>query len=277
MSDSNDVQMTEDRLEERFFIAPEQVARFSAAMGRNLPHHRFSGEGANKLPRPQHFVTTIYFDTPSRHQYQAAQRDGAHNSKMRAREYYDIHPSLAELATDARQIVKYQPVLWLELKVREGTRTGKRRVPIPKKDVPAFFAEGAITPEMIALQESLHGAEGEQALREIARYCTRYGEPFRADCLVNYRRLPWQDPEGTVRVTLDMGLELFAPPPDLWRRNEALVRESLGTPRRRESRVVAEVKARGTPPGWLKTLLAEVQATPTRFSKFEEASRAIHA
>ena len=53
---------------------------------------------------------------------------------------------------------------------------------------------------------------------------------MQADCLVNYRRLPWQDADGKLRVTLDVGLELFAPPADLWQRRHALVRESLGTP-----------------------------------------------
>src|SRR5438046_10744550 len=104
-----DARMTAEREELKYLIGPEHVARFSTAMGRQLPHHRFTGEGANKLPRPRHFVTTIYFDTPSRDQYRAAQSDGEHNLKMRAKEYYDLHPALAELATDPGQIVKYQP------------------------------------------------------------------------------------------------------------------------------------------------------------------------
>lgn len=271
-----DAAMTAEREELKYLVPPAQIQRFSAVMGRHLPHHRFSGEGANTLPRPRHFVTTIYFDTPSRHQYQAARDDHEHNLKMRAKEYYDLHPSLAELATDPRQIVKFQPVLWLELKFKDGTKTGKRRIGIPKKDVPGFFSRGAITPEMVDLQRPLYGAEGEKVLREIAEYCGRYGEPFRADCLVNYRRLPWQDAEGHLRVTLDVGLEFYPPTPDLWHRNYALVRETLGAPCGRETNGVLEVKARGALPLWLDDLLAELTIKRAPFSKFEEASRAVH-
>src|SRR5687768_11609495 len=202
---SADARMTAEREEVKYLVAPEQIQRFAAAMGRALPHHRFTGEGAETPPRPRHFITTIYFDTPSRYQYRAACANAESNLKMRAKEYYDLHPSLAELATDPRQIVKFQPVLWLELKFKDGTKTGKRRIGIPKRDVPAFFARGHVTSEMVDLQRPSYGVDGEAVLREVASYCALYEEPFRADCLVNYRRLPWQDDEGRLRVTLDVG------------------------------------------------------------------------
>jgi hypothetical protein len=142
--------------------------------------------------------------------------------------------------------------------------------------VPAFFAQGLVTPEMVEIQRPLYDTDGELVLREIAGYCRRYPEPFQADCLVNYRRLPWQDADGHLRVTLDVGLEFYAPPADLWRRDYALIRETLGKPRGRQPEAVLEVKARGTPPGWLRDLLAEVGAQRTTFSKFEAAARAIH-
>jgi len=271
-----DTRITAEREEVKYLLGPEAVAAFSAAMGRQLPHHRFTGSGANKLPRPRHFVTTIYFDTPSRHQYRAGMADPHNNLRLRAKEYYDLHPALVELATDPSQIVKYQPVLWLELKSKDGTKTGKRRIGIPKHDLPAFFAQGIVTAEMVALQQAEPGAAGEAVLRELAAYCTRYPEPFRADCLVNYRRLPWQDAAGELRVTMDVGLEFFAPPPDLWQREQPLVRETLGTPRGRLALAVVEVKARGEPPAWLVELLEQANARRAAFSKFEEASRAVH-
>jgi len=271
-----DARLTAERDEVKYLLAPAEVPAFTTAMGRHLPHHRFTGSGANPLPRPRHFVTTIYFDTPSRDQYRAGRADRDHHLRMRAKEYYDLHPSLVELATDPLQIVQYQPVLWLELKLKDGARTGKRRIGLPKRDLPAFFGQGLITAEMIGLQQQLYGTDGEAVLREIAAYCARYPEPFRADCLAHYRRLPWQDAEGNLRVTLDVGLEFFAPPPDLWQREHALVRESLGQPRGRQSQAVLEVKARGEPPEWLPALLDEVGARRVAFSKFEEASRAIH-
>jgi hypothetical protein len=271
-----DAAMTAERDEVKYLVPAPRVRPFAQTMMRHLPEHRFTGEGANRLPNPRNFVTTIYFDTPSRHQYHAAQLDTQHNLKMRAKEYYDMHPSLAELATDPRQIVKFTPVLWLELKFKDHTKTGKRRIGIPKAQIPAFFTQGTITPEMVDLQRDNFGAESETVLCEIAAYCGKYQEPFQADCLVNYRRISWQDATGGLRVTLDMGLEFYAPPPDLWQRKYALVRETLGQARGRLAEGVLEVKTRGAPPDWLRRLLDEAQATRDCFSKFETASEAVH-
>lgn len=271
-----DARMTADRDEIKFTVAPHAVAKLTAALSRRLPHHRFEGEGANRLPGPHHFVTTVYFDTPARDQYRAARADSEHNLKMRAKEYYDVHPSLAELATDPSQIVRFQPVLWLELKSKAGVRTGKQRIGIPKRDVPAFFAQGLVTAEMIALQQPGYGAQGERVLREIADYCRGFSEPLRADCLVNYRRLPWQSPDGALRVTLDLDLAYYAAPADLWKRKTALVRESLGAPRAREAFGVLEVKSHGPTPSWLRALLSDAGAERRAFSKFEAASLALH-
>jgi hypothetical protein len=129
---------------------------------------------------------------------------------------------------------------------------------------------------MIAIQQKEYGDEGERVLREIADYVGRYGEPFQADCLVNYRRLPWQDDDGHLRVTLDVGLEFFAPPADLWQRNHALVRETLGATKGRQPAAVLEVKTRGELPPWMTEVMTAVGAQRSGFSKFEEASQAVH-
>jgi hypothetical protein len=113
-------------------------------------------------------------------------------------------------------------------------------------------------------------------LKDIFAYCAQYPEPLRADCLVHYRRLPWQDPDGQLRVTLDVGVELFTPPEDVWRGEHTLMRETLGPPKRRFERAIIELKCRTVPPGWLIDLLARVGAEPSRVSKFEEASQAVH-
>lgn len=271
-----DERMTAERDEVKYLVRARHVKVLAAGLSKNLPQHRFTGKGANLLPKPRHFVTTIYFDTPSRHQYRAACADAEHNVKMRAKEYYDLHPSLAELATDPRQIVKYQPVLWLELKFREGSKSGKRRIGIPKTEVPAFFQDGAITQQMIELQRATYGSDSEAVLREIGGYCARYAEPMQADCLVNYRRIPWQDDAGTLRVTMDLGLEFYAPPADLWQRRHALVRETLGNAAGDSGDAVLELKSHGEPPDWLHELLQTVETKPVRYSKFEAASVAVH-
>jgi hypothetical protein len=289
--------LSAERQEHRYVVAPERGQELVAALAGRLQHHRFRGSAANTLPRPRHFVTTVYFDTPSRHAYRAlhGSQPGEHHAKLRAREYYDLHPSLAELATHARDVVRRSPGVWVELKFRDGNRTGKRRLLMPRRYVPDLlsrpasrgtavaepppppvpadgddpFAPDAQTPAPTPVWD-------EAVMREIRTFCAHYPEPLRADCLVHYRRLPWQDPEGALRVTLDVGVEFFAPPPDVWRGDQALVREALGTPKRRFERAIIELKCRTAPPSWLIDLLAKIRAEPSRVSKFEEASQAVH-
>jgi hypothetical protein len=204
------VDLSADRQEHRYLLAPEQTQEFAQALNRQLAHHRFRGASANTLPRPQHFVTTVYFDTPSRHAYRALRAGSVREplAKLRAREYYDLHPSLAELATDSRHLVRHSPGLWLELKFRDGNRTGKSRLAIPRRYVPELLSSltgpvprlepnddydydnDAQTPAPTPVWD-------EAVMREIQSFCRRFPEPLRADCLVHYRRLPWQDPEGS--------------------------------------------------------------------------------
>ena len=111
-----------------------------SALCDELPLHRFTGERANSLPGANHYITTVYFDTPSDRHYREA-LTGGRSVKVRAREYYDLHPSLAEVATSSDDIVRYDPWLWFELKRREAGCSEKRRFRLPKPDVPAFFAD----------------------------------------------------------------------------------------------------------------------------------------
>ena len=121
-----DARMTAEREETKYLVPPARWETLAAELSHRLSGHRFTGEGANRLPDPHHYVTTIYFDTPSRALFRAAATAPDDNLKVRAKEYYDLHPSLAEVATDPTQIVRYQPWLWFELERREGPRTSKR-------------------------------------------------------------------------------------------------------------------------------------------------------
>jgi len=268
-----DARITADREETKYLVPPARWESLTAELSRRLPGHRFTGEGANRLPDPQHYVTTVYFDTPSRTLFRAAATAPDNNLKVRAKEYYDLHPSLAEVATDPTQIVRYQPWLWFELKRREGARTSKRRFRLPKGDVAQFFAEGRVTAEALDLAEAGDG----ESLRDVVRICGAFGEPLSAVCVVNYRRHSWQSDEGDLRVTFDRGLASFAPPADLWARRQALVRSVLGAPAAQEASGVLEVKRRGPVPAWLVESLARIGATPVPFSKFVAAARAVEA
>jgi hypothetical protein len=269
--DTADQRMTAEREETKYLVPPAHWERLARELSVRLPGHRFTGAGANRLPDAHHYVTTIYFDTPSRALFRAAATTVDRNLKIRAKEYYDLHPSLAEVATDPAQIVRYQPWLWFEIKRRDGSRTRKQRFRLPKRDVALFFAEGRITPDAMML-----AAEGED-LNDAMQTCRALGEPLSSVCLVNYRRLSWQSDEAELRVTLDRGLASFAPPADLWARREALVRSGLGAAVATEPNGVLEIKRRGEVPAWLGDVLARVDATPVPFSKFVSAFGAVQA
>jgi hypothetical protein len=270
-----DLAMTADRAESKHLVDAQVAAAIVAELGRKLSPHHFSGPGATILPGGTEHATTIYFDTHSRDLYCEAIHSPAH-LKLRAREYYSLHPSLTDLATDARELVRYTPVLWLEIKRKDGERTQKRRLGIPKRDVARFFETGTVSPEMLELVRPDHGEEAADVLADVASICGRYPTPMRADCIVNYRRIAFQDEQGALRVTMDRGIRFFAPPADLFTRDFALERETLGTPAGRLGSAVMEIKARGPLPGWLERLLHEHGLTAQRFSKFVEASRNVH-
>ncbi|MCX5745304.1 MAG: polyphosphate polymerase domain-containing protein [Proteobacteria bacterium] len=271
-----DARMTAERREEKFLMTAEQARAIAAEVNRRLVMHRHRGDGANTLPGAHHFVTTIYFDTPSRALFRAAHTSVDSHIKLRAKEYYDLHPELTETATDARQLVRFQPILWLELKHREGENSGKRRIGIPKRDVPAFFADATITPEMVKIQEQTYGRDARVVLAAVAELCASCAEPMRADCLVSYRRIAWQDPAGELRVTIDNGLAFYAPPDDLWIRDWALLRSTLGPAVGTEPRRVLELKSHGALPAWLLDVLRAEQVEPLAYSKFDAASSAVH-
>lgn len=266
--------MTAEREETKYLLPLGGLDGLLGALSQRVWPHRFSGEGANLLPDAHNFVTTVYFDTPSRHHFRSAVGDMQHNIKVRAKEYYDLHPSLAELATAPEQIARYQPWVWIEMKRREGSRTNKRRFRLPKRDIPAVFGGGQLSGDAL-----LHEAEKETALAgvtELVEYSEQLGEPLSASCLVNYRRLSYQDADSSLRITVDLGLAFYAVPADLWSREHALVRATLGAPRAGEARAVIEVKRRTTLPTWLAQALDAAGAEPAAFSKFVAAAGVVH-
>lgn len=267
--DDADAQMTAERREVKYLLPPGGARPLADALTGHLPRHRYRGIDANPLPGAQSFVTTVYFDTADRALFRAA---GGHDPhvKLRAKEYYDLHPGLVETATDPRQLMHQRPVLWLEVKHRDGDQSGKQRVGIAKRDVPAFLAGGRL-----GVAPELDAAHGDQGLAAVAALCARFPAPMRADSLVNYRRLAWQADDGSLRVTLDVDVAFFAPPPTLWTHDRVLLREELGFAVARETSAVVEVKAQGTPPAWLTDVLASAQPAPA-YSKFVAASYAVH-
>jgi hypothetical protein len=264
--------LTLERRETKYLFPLELVDDFVGALGEHLSFHRFSGEGSNSLPGAHHFITTIYFDTPSARHYGEASK-GIRSVKVRAREYYDVHPSLAEVATSGQDIVRYQPWIWFELKRREAGHSEKRRFRLQKRDVPAFFARAGGA----AGFDLPRGARDESVaeLDAIVDYLRELDEPLAATCLVNYRRVAWQSADASLRVTLDLGLACYRPCTDLFTRERALERAELGRPVSVLEEAIVEVKTRCTQPGWLSAALRRARVAAVEFSKFVHATRCI--
>jgi hypothetical protein len=266
---SLDHAMTADRDEDKYVIGHDRTHALLRLLDTQLSAHRFSGEGANRLPDAQHYSTTVYFDTASRALFRAARDNPERNAKLRAREYYDLHSSLAELATDPAQIVRYQPWLFLELKRREGARTLKQRVRLPKAQIAAFFDSGGFAGSA--------AGELEEAAERAAfvAFCASLNEPLSPSCVVNYRRLAFEDAQATLRVTVDLDVAFYTPPADLWQRGRALVRGSFGRAVGTAPGCLVEVKRRAAEPAWLSRALEELGARREAYSKFSEASMAL--
>ncbi|MDB4987040.1 MAG: hypothetical protein JWN04_2218 [Myxococcaceae bacterium] len=271
---ANAAALTANRAESKYVLRAADVRSFLRAVMRELPLHRFTGEGANVLPDAQQFVTSIYFDTPTHAHLRAAHDDREHHVKVRAREYYDLQPSLAELATDPSQIVRYQPWVWCEVKERSEGRSQKLRFRLPKRDVAAFFRK-----EHPAFSEAFdHGAANgpRDDLSSIVAYLHALTEPLLPSCIVNYRRIALQDATAALRVTLDLEIGFYAPPADLWRRSQALVRGTFGAPIKVEPGALVELKCLGAAPRWLERALDDVAAVAVSYSKFVAAAQAVH-
>ncbi|MDF3065805.1 MAG: hypothetical protein K0R38_1406 [Polyangiaceae bacterium] len=266
-----DAAITAEREETKYLVEKRDLPALLARISAQLEAHRFTGEAANRLPGAEHFVTTIYFDTPSLRYYRAAQENQHRNLKIRAKEYYDLHPSLAELATDTAQILRYQPWLWFELKRREGSVTSKRRFRFAKAAAATLFEQRHVAGDLPS-QTAEERADAEAMME----YVRAQDERVAPSALVNYRRLSFQNADGTLRVTVDLGLSFFPVPADLFLRARPLSRSELGKPAGVEPRAVVEVKRRALLPDWLERALCQTAGAQVNYSKFVAASRALH-
>ncbi len=259
--------ITVEREEDKYVVPSDRIGALRAELAARLPSHQFSGQGANQRPNPEHFVTTIYFDTPSRVHWREAAAHPDENVKLRAKEYYDLHRSAAAGGAEADQVHSYQPWIWLELKRREKNRTSKRRLRLRKVDVPDFFDR------LAAGQPSPWPAREAEPIVDYLRHAT---EPLAASCLVNYRRLSWQDRTGFLRVTMDFELGFYAIPFDLWNWQHPLLRPTLGRPKGFLPAVLVEVKRRGSTPIWLEQALEAIGVEASAYSKFVQAGLLVH-
>jgi VTC domain-containing protein len=267
---SADQAMTADRNELTYLVPRRGWQGLVQYFDEWLPAHRYRGEGENPLPAPQHFVSTVYFDTPSGRLLRAAQSRAHDNVKLRAKEYYDVHPSLAELATSVEEVVHAPGELWFELKRRSGVRTQKHRICLSKSVLSRWLVErGELN------RNDYVGREADA--RVLEQYLEAESEPLGPACVVNYQRCSWQSELGDLRVTLDSNLAFYVPPADLFRRRSFL-REGLGAACAQEPSALLEVKHRAEQlPAGLSTRLEQLGLAPADYSKFVTSASAVQA
>lgn len=267
--------LLEARTELKYLLQGARGADLKAELSSRLCPHHHESETSAIAPMAHHYTTTVYFDTAGLDFFRKARAGGQH-VKLRAREYYDVLP-LEELVTDAGDLLRYAPLLWLELKSRDGDLSGKRRIGVPKRRLMALLDSVSIDDELRAIQRQAHGGDGEAALGELVRFLERLGKPLRPSAAVNYRRAAYQDPAGSLRLTVDDELAFYAPREALWASESPLTRAVLGPPVAVEPRLVVEVKHLGMLPSWLPEALTAMGAERTDFSKFAAATEAVTA
>jgi len=266
--------VTTSRIERKYAIEACDAAVLARSLtGRLAPYHHDTVLGDARPP--QHYSTTVYFDTAGGCVLREAERGGPH-CKLRVREYYD-----AEDALDGRESgatpVRSSQTLWLELKARDGDRTRKHRVAMPKAAAQHLFDSGEPRLELLMRSRQADWDPSDEWRRVLLDWSRRLDGPLQASVVVNYRRSAWQNAAGTVRVTLDEDLAVFRPRPALWQLSDAWSRDVLGTAAYREPRCVLEVKCVGRTPGWLERALPAVKLEPVSWSKFVRGCRAIGA
>ncbi|MDD9942101.1 MAG: VTC domain-containing protein [Myxococcales bacterium] len=268
-----DAALTAAREEHKYLLRGRHVPALIRALEGELQEHHHDADSPLLSPMTQHFTTTVYFDTHSRKLFRAALHSPEH-IKLRAREYYDLMP-LAEVAVDEREMLRSQPILWLELKRRRGDHSDKRRLGVPKRRLAAFLSAPAVDPELQEIQRRTYGPQGDQVIEDVLTFLASFDEQLGPSCIVNYRRRAFQNDEGTVRVTVDHDLATFAPQAALLADAAPLTRTRLGPPAQLRRDAVIEVKHLGQGPTWLTELIGELGSKRTNFSKFVMASAAL--
>lgn len=208
----------------------------------------------------EYLVTTVYFDTPARRLLSAARSRDRDNTKLRAKEYFDLRPTLST--------AEVSNAVWLELKRRSGSRTQKHRVRLGRSALERWVCERNAPPS-----SELGGRESDA--RVLEEYFTAEPELLEPASLVNYRRRSWQSDDGQLRLTLDTNLAFFPPPAELLRSRSAL-REQLGRACETEAGALLEVKHRArSVPTWLEAGLERFGLRSSAYSKFVESALAV--
>ena len=172
-------------------------------------------------------VSSLYFDTAARDVFH--RRGSYGRSKYRVRRYHD------------------EPSVFLERKLRSGSRLSKRRTTIDIGTLP-----------LLAGERALNGHATAWFLRRVA---VRRLHPV---CQVSYQRMARMTPDGLARVTLDRAMHGIA--------CEAFSFESRPSTPLLDDTMILELKYRQVLPAVFKQLVEEFSLQPQRSSKYRVAA-----
>jgi hypothetical protein len=238
--------LAQDRVELKYLLLPDEVEDFLLDLRPARADLSFRVEHA--------LVTTVYFDRPEGTLARRALSGRGRAVKIRLREYLPPEGGAGS------------PLVWIEVKEREGVTSWKTRFPLPKELVAPFF-RGHVEAVRIPDGPGAGGAEergvrGVRRIRALAR-----GGPLVAVGATCYRRLAIEGGHPRARLTVDQEVTFHVGALDLYEGRSTLDRAALGPPAVEHAGAVAEIKVRGLLlPDWCDR--ARRDRRPVEFSKF---------
>ena len=190
----------------------------------------------------EYCVSSLYFDTDARDVFHRRRSFG--RSKYRVRRY----------AQDA--------TVFLERKLRNGTRLAKRRTSIEVTALPLIAGRNAVT----AFRETGSTLNGDATAWFRRRVALRQLRPV---CQVSYTRVARtaHTPDGPVRLTLDDDLTAMA--------SDVLIFQPHGGTSLLDGRCIVELKYRDQVPAIVKEIVEAFALRPERWSKYRAAAQVL--
>ena len=183
-------------------------------------------------------IASLYYDTPDRRLIRASMEKPAFKEKLRLRSY--------GLASEDSPV-------YLELKRKYDGVVYKRRVQTTIPQAERFLADaGEIGPDG-------------QISREIT-YFRDFYRTLEPACLIIYDRTAYFQPDGDLRLTVDLN-------PRYRMEGLSLTESMEGLPLLGDGRSILEVKVQQAMPLWLSAILSEGKIMKSSFSKYGEAYR----
>ena len=184
-------------------------------------------------------VTSLYFDTPQLADYYDKSGGYLIRKKLRARIY---EPSLRPET----------PEIWLEIKKKYDMSFEKSRVQISHKDW--HNLQNHRYNNLLAENRNVND---KKVLHEFLWYLLQEGR--RPAFFIRYKRHPYRDPHGDLRITFDSNIETH--------KHITLIEPEF--PKRIHHNTIMEIKySKNALPAWLSSLIRMYNISRTSFSKY---------